>query len=137
MSFNAVDWAFDQDTGDSSSKLVLLALARHANEQHQCWPSLSRISKITNLSSSTVKRKIKELEDKGFINHKRRRTDDGKPTSNFYQICIWVTVNHTIGHGDPLISNRITNSNISSFMGHGEPYENWDDIGKKVLEKWR
>ena len=61
-----------------------------ANENGQCWPSVSRIAKDLHCSESTVKRAIRELEQAGFIAHESRyRTYRKKTygkTSNLYTL---------------------------------------------------
>lgn len=136
MSFDAVEWAFDRPVKDSGAKLVLLTLARHADAEGYCWPSMKRISKITGLSISTIKRKIRILEDAGLVDHRRRKKADGEPDSNLYCLGVGVTVTLPMGQGEPLISNLISHNNISLLKGQDEPYpvedeENWKEIIKR------
>ena len=56
--------------GDSSSSAVFLALARHGRDGNygfMCWPSLTRLTKITGLGTRTVILKLKKLEAAGII----------------------------------------------------------------------
>lgn len=65
-------WAWEQATGSSSAKLVLLALARHANDQLLAYPSIACLSTETELDRKTVMRMLKKLlvleliKDTGF-----------------------------------------------------------------------
>jgi flagellar biosynthesis GTPase FlhF len=63
----------------------MLALANRANEQLFCYPSYNRVAKDTGLSSRTVIRLIKELEEKNLIAITRRKGVKGN-TSNIFHI---------------------------------------------------
>lgn len=67
MSVDAIRWAWQQVTGKSSAKLVLLSLADRAGENNECWPSISRIEKDTELDRKTIFSAILELERMGII----------------------------------------------------------------------
>lgn len=48
-------------------KLILLALADHANEDGEAWPSIATLSRRTGLAERTVQRNLRELELKGYL----------------------------------------------------------------------
>lgn len=52
---------------DSSSKMVILALAYRANEDGECWPSLAGIAELTGLNVKTVKTVLPSLVARGLI----------------------------------------------------------------------
>lgn len=64
----------------SSQKLVLLALADHADQNAVCYPSVARIEKYTALGRSTIFQAIGELEELGFITRLKRRARGGANT---------------------------------------------------------
>lgn len=73
MSVKAIGWAFEQKVDDPLAKLVLLALADHYNESTgDAWPSIDRLVSVTEGSRSTVIRKLKKLEQVGFISREKR-----------------------------------------------------------------
>ena len=73
MSVKAIGWAFEQKVDDPLAKLVLRALADHYNESTgDAWPSIDRLVSITEGSRSTVIRKLKKLEQVGFISREKR-----------------------------------------------------------------
>jgi len=73
MSVRAIGWAFEQKLDDPLAKLVLLALADHYNESTgDAWPSIDRLVTVTEGSRSTVIRKLKKLEQVGFISREKR-----------------------------------------------------------------
>ena len=70
MSLEASRWAWGQSISPTE-KLVLLALADHANKANQCWPSLRRIEARTGLARSTVAANLNSLEANGFLGRQR------------------------------------------------------------------
>ena len=87
MSFKLVESAFDAPVADPQAKLVLLAIARHADKRGSCYPSAARLMVVTGLSKASVYRKISYLEKHGFI-RVTRRGKDGKKTSNLYRLLL-------------------------------------------------
>lgn len=77
--------------GSSSEKIVLLALAEHADKNGRAYPGYGRIARLTGLHRSTVIRAIYALEADGVIEVERHLTRDGK-TRNRYRLvalCDW------------------------------------------------
>lgn len=56
------------------------------SKKGMCYPSLITISKTLKSSKNTVIRKLKTLEEKGFILKENRTLGTGKKTSNIYLI---------------------------------------------------
>ena len=77
--------ACEAKVGDALAKLVLIALANRANDSGECWPSLARIASDCETSESSVKRKIKVLEQCGLLK-RINRSVEGMKTSNLYQL---------------------------------------------------
>jgi hypothetical protein len=67
MSIAALTWAWSQQGLPPSSKLVLLALADHADAQGHCWPSIERIKTMTGLSQATIYRVMQVLTGLGMV----------------------------------------------------------------------
>ena len=117
MSFKLVESAFDAPVADPQAKLVLLAIARHADKRGSCYPSAARLMVVTGLSKASVYRKIGYLEKHGFI-RVTRRGKDGKKTSNLYRLLLSQSEtgqSHTetkVSHTEPLTSHEPVN-NIS------------------------
>ncbi|BBB59930.1 hypothetical protein UNDKW_1657 [Undibacterium sp. KW1] len=65
----------------STHKFVLLALCDNANDQGECYPSVSMLCEKTSLSDRSVQKSLAYLEDKQFI---QRRERNGR--SNYYFI---------------------------------------------------
>lgn len=87
MSIHAAKWAWSQKVGHSTRKLVLVALADHANADGECWPSMRLVADFAECSPRTVQRHIDALEDEGFVKRTSRRTrGDGRFSSWNYRL---------------------------------------------------
>lgn len=93
MSFLATRWAWSQQTGSSSQKLVLLALADCA--ENDCWeynPSVARLSAMTGLDRKTVMKSLLSLAEQGLISARGRNgckktyVLNAKPIPNMGQV---------------------------------------------------
>lgn len=78
MSVRWITWAWEQETTSSGERLVLLALADHAGEDGECFPSSGRIAAKTRVGRSTVRLHIERLVARGLlVKVRRRRHEDG------------------------------------------------------------
>ena len=66
--------------------MVYMYLKDRSGSKGNCWPAISTIAKDLNLSRSTVKRALVELETAGFIEKENRYRDNGGRTSNLYKV---------------------------------------------------
>ena len=71
-----------------SHKMVLLALADHANDDGAGWPSYSTLSKKCSIEKRHLIKIIKLLEEKLIIKKTRRAFENGKNSSNLYELDI-------------------------------------------------
>ncbi len=68
-------------------KLVLLALADHANdEDFTCFPSVRHLSLKTNMARATVFRSLESLEGMGLIKRINRKSSKVVQMSNLYEL---------------------------------------------------
>lgn len=67
MSIEAINWSFSVRGIKSSEKLVLVALANHANTNGEAWPSICQLSECTSLDRKTVMKSIGVLVECGLI----------------------------------------------------------------------
>lgn len=87
MSLEAITWAYKTQVRSATCKAVLLVLANYADEEDSSYPSANRISSMTQLANSTVRKALDELEEDGVITREARtRGKDGGQTSNRYVI---------------------------------------------------
>src|SRR5208337_2837518 len=66
--------------------LVYLALAKHADHEGTCWPSMATIAKVARVCRSKVFETIKHLEARGYLKRSARFRPDGGVTSNVYHL---------------------------------------------------
>lgn len=77
MSVDATRWAWSVNVSSSTKRLILLALADRANEEHTCFPSALRMAKDTSLNRKTILSAISELIDDGYILDTGERKGNG------------------------------------------------------------
>lgn len=88
MSVRMISWAFQQKLSPTE-KLVLIALADHANdEDFTCWPSLTHLVKKTSLCRKSVWKAIDKLVEKGYV---KRVDDPSKRSTTYFLIGAHVT----------------------------------------------
>lgn len=66
-------WVWKQETNSSGERLVLLALADHAGEDGECYPSSGSLGRKCSLDPKTVQRHLTALHDRGLITKLYRR----------------------------------------------------------------
>ena len=133
MSVKALTWAFEQPI-NATEKVVLLALADHANEDGLCWPSISLLVKRAHVGERTVQRAIQSLEDAGFIARERRVRENGSDTSNLYRL-IFDKVSHGVSGGVKLAPHEggVTQTGgegVTQTGGEGGP----DDTPRTIIK---
>ncbi len=67
MSIQAVAWVLEQSQARGFARLVLIALANHADEDGICWPSQRRIASEAGISLGSVQPQIGKLETLGEL----------------------------------------------------------------------
>jgi len=80
------------------AKLVLLTLADHANDEGECYPSLSTIARKTGLSRSTVCEHLNRFATAGIL---RREAKSSKKGTTHYQINVYYLINRVENGGHP------------------------------------
>ncbi|MEP7240636.1 MAG: helix-turn-helix domain-containing protein [Devosia sp.] len=95
MSIQAVAAVLDTHVGDAAAKLLLLSLANaHNGSTGMCQPSIERLAAESDLSRSSVKRKLAWLADavangkRAFIAVDNRFVTTGKQLANGYRLLI-------------------------------------------------
>ena len=68
----------------SRARAVYMYLRDRADSAGSCWPGIKTIAKDLNLSRSTVKRALADLERRGYLQRILRNRDNGSSTSNLY-----------------------------------------------------
>ena len=80
--YRATEIAWDAAVGCSADRLVLLALAKWADDDLSCFPSQDAIVQITRLNRKTVIAALKRLVDAGLVVLEKRALQ----CSNVYHI---------------------------------------------------
>ena len=65
---------------------VFMYLYDRANKDMQCYPSIATIAYELNLSDSTVKRAIADLNKAGYLTKEHRFRHKGAKSSNLYTL---------------------------------------------------
>ena len=86
MSWEATSWALHQRVGHSGRKLLLLAIADHADKHGFCWPSQETLSKHAEMSLDTVQRQTRKLIAQGLISVTRAPKRRGQWQTFNYQL---------------------------------------------------
>lgn len=88
MSVVAVRWAAEQTAGGPMPKLVLYALAEHANRDGRATTSVATLARETEASERTVRRALDALAERRLIGRARRQRGSGADTSNEYRLAL-------------------------------------------------
>ena len=87
MSLLALSLAVKQQVGDPLAKLILILIAnRHNDHTGECYPSLGQIQAETELTMSTVTRKLNWLEEQGLIRRSPRADERGGSLTTAYDL---------------------------------------------------
>lgn len=86
MSVQAIRWAAEHQAGGPMPKLVLYALAEHANRDGRATTSVATLARETEASERTVRRALDTLTGRRLIIRARRQRGTGADTSNEYQL---------------------------------------------------
>lgn len=85
MSIQAIAWVLENSTSELADRLVLLAIANHADAHgHNAWPSVDQIAKEARVSRSTVFRCLHRLSNLGEVTV--TSGGHGPGSTNTYQI---------------------------------------------------
>ena len=68
------------------AKTVYMYLKDRSNSAGNCWPGIKTIARDMNLSRSTVKRALADLEQHGYLAKLPRYRPNGSNTSNLYTL---------------------------------------------------
>lgn len=82
VSHVAVAWAWKVEGLNPTQKLLLVALADFADENHSCFPGQVVLSRMAGVSRETVSRNLAILESAGLIVRSRRSRRDGSRSSD-------------------------------------------------------
>jgi hypothetical protein len=110
MSWRAIAWAIKQKTGSPGCKLLLLALANHANEQGRCWPSQETLADCTELSRYSIARHSRELQSAGLLTMSQQPRAKGQWPTLEYQLNMTTEPQPAVGSPIPTVLQTATRS---------------------------
>lgn len=94
MSYQAMAWACEQETGGPSARTVLFALTNHAGDEGSTFVGLETIARESEQSRSSVIRRLADLEARGLIYRtEARRKNEGRHSGEFTSNLIVVLMN--------------------------------------------
>lgn len=67
MSVQALGWVLEHSEAAGAARLVLIALANHADATGWCWPSMATIAREARMSEDTARRAVRALELAGGL----------------------------------------------------------------------
>lgn len=68
VSIRLVQWVLDNSTATGHSRMVLVGLANHADDDGcNAWPSVATLARYCRVSERTIQRALKQLEADGLI----------------------------------------------------------------------
>ena len=70
----------------SRARAVYMYLRDRSDAEGKCWPGIKTIARDMNLSRSTVKRALADLEQHGYLATLPRYRPNGSNTSNLYTL---------------------------------------------------
>lgn len=83
MSVKIMSRIFETECFKPTERLILLALADHANDEGECYPSIARLCYRTGLSERAVQNNIRLLKASGFL---EIEAGGGRKNCNLYRI---------------------------------------------------
>ena len=125
MSLKQLTLAWQAQGVTHTCKLVLLALADNANEDGDCWPSLSNIAKKCCLSRQGVLDQISILRDRELV-----AIDKKQGKSNRYKLSLPV---NRVDQLDTQLVNRVDQSTVLTSQPHRLPLVNGVDYHQSTV----
>jgi Helix-turn-helix domain len=101
MSWQALAWAMKQKAGSPGCKLLLLALANHANQHGHCWPSQAALADCTELSMDSIQRHSRELHSAGLLTMSKQPRAKGQWPTLEYRLNIPTEPQPAVGSPTP------------------------------------
>jgi hypothetical protein len=124
MSHKATVWAWEQPAENSGQKLVLLALADAAggdeDDERICWPSVERISRMTGIGASTVRKHLDRLVVIGLLVKLQRRRRCNGTLGTWRYVVMFTTADTAALDVEPPLTQERTSADPSAVV-HRSP----------------
>ena len=119
MSIRALNWAFDQRGMHATSKLVLIAIANHADDNGYAWPGIDGIAERWGMSPRTVSRHVHLLSMDEYVTVAPRFRSNGSQTSNAYQLNMTPLTDCHPPHDNSVTPRTYNTTNIRHYSYTG------------------
>ena len=106
--------AMQTKVGNPLRKLVLIKLADNANDLGECWPSYQHIADQCEISRSSVKNHIRELEKSGFVTRVFRK-NGALNQSNIFRL----NISQSSGAGNTPVGQELPEGGAGTDLGGG------------------
>ena len=131
MSIDAIRWAWAQKTGKATTKLILLSMADRCSEDHECYPSVKRLSDDTELDRKTILKGLADLEKTGLI------SDTGERKGATKSVKVFRLNGVVCRHSDDVSSpeNGTANNESNPKSGTAKQSQNRDSLPENSSPK--
>jgi hypothetical protein len=97
--FDAIAWAIKVSKGEPmpARMLLIVGLAQRVNDRSDgflVWPSNKQLCSDTDMSRTSVKKWMRHLEEKGFVQRFEAKRDNGTHSSNKYRLAVRAVFYH-------------------------------------------
>ena len=103
MSIKVMSWVWEQDL-PPLDKIVLMAIADHADDDGYAWPGMKRIAEKCSMEKRTVQRHVEKLQEQQLLKVESRQRNDGSSSSNGYTVVMNGTKEEGVAESHPPMS---------------------------------
>jgi len=103
MSIKVMSWVWEQDL-PPLDKIVLMAIADHADDDGYAWPGMKRIAEKCSMEKRTVQRHVEKLQEQQLLKVESRQRNDGSSSSNGYTVVMNGTNREGVAESHPPMS---------------------------------
>ena len=103
MSIKVMSWVWEQDL-PPLDKIVLMAIADHADDDGYAWPGMKRIAEKCSMEKRTVQRHVEKLQEQQLLKVESRQRNDGSSSSNGYTVVMDGTKEEGVAESHPPMS---------------------------------
>ena len=100
MSIKVMSWVWEQDL-PPLDKIVLMAIADHADDDGYAWPGMKRIAEKCSMEKRTVQRHVERLQEQQLLKVESRQRNDGSSSSNGYTVVMNGTKEEGVAESHP------------------------------------
>lgn len=128
MSIQAIAWVLENSKSEFGDRLVLLAIANHADGSWCCFPSIPQIALEARMSTRSVYRCVDSLVQMGELEVARNRGRGNRNTYRiaFYKRCQDVTLNQSFKVTS--VQEKVTNDALKgdTAVTHNRKEPSWN-----------